>query len=82
MIEFLMIEGADAVAPHHAVAGRLALCHRSDADDPNNDDAPLPAGIEAATRGHRTGGSGRGRRLDAVVFARVYLRISSRTTRQ
>ena len=45
--------------------------------DPNNDDAPLPAGIEAQTRRVienlklvlAGGGSG----LDRIVFARVYL---------
>ena len=80
MIEFLMVVGAPTpVAPYsHAttvddwvfVTGQLP-------NDANDDDAPLPEGIEAQTRsvmenlGRVLAGTGTG--LDRVVFARVYL---------
>jgi reactive intermediate/imine deaminase len=80
MIEFLMIEGAPTpVAPfsHAVTADGWLFVTGQMPTDPNNDDAPLPAGIEAQTRrvienlGLVLAGAGSG--LDAVVFARVYL---------
>ena len=78
MIEFLMIVGAPTpVAPFsHATAadGWLFVTHPT---DPQDDTAPLPAGIEAQTRRVLDnlqlvlGGAQSG--LDEVVFARVYL---------
>ncbi len=80
MIEFLMIGGAPTpVAPFsHATAtdGWLFVTGQMPTD-PQDDAAPLPAGIEAQTRrvldnlqlvlaGAQSG-------LDEVVFARVYL---------
>ena len=80
MIEFLMIAGAPApVAPfsHAVAAGDWLFVTGQMPTDPNNDDAPLPPGIEAQTRRVienlklvlAGGGSG----LDRIVFARVYL---------
>jgi len=80
MIEFLMVPGApEPVAPYsHAVAadGWLFVTGQMPTD-PDNDDAPLPEGIEAQTRRvienlQRVLG-GAGSALDQVVFARVYL---------
>jgi 2-iminobutanoate/2-iminopropanoate deaminase len=80
MIEFLMVEGApNPVAPFsHATAvdGWLFATGQMPTD-PEDDDAPLPEGIEAQTR--RVVGNlqrvlaGAGSALDEVVFARVYL---------
>ena len=80
MIEFLMVPGAPKpVAPFsHAVAadGWLFVTGQMPTD-PDDDDAPLPVGIEAQTRRvienlkRVLGGAGSG--LDSVVFARVYL---------
>jgi 2-iminobutanoate/2-iminopropanoate deaminase len=80
MIEFLMIPGAPApVAPFsHAVAvddwifvtGQMPT-------DPDDDSAPMPAGIEAQTRrvieNLERVLEGAGSALDRVVMARVYL---------
>jgi 2-iminobutanoate/2-iminopropanoate deaminase len=80
MIEFLMIPGAPApVAPFsHAVAvddwifvtGQMPT-------DPDDDSAPLPAGIEAQTRrvieNLERVLEGAGSTLDRVVMARIYL---------
>ncbi|HUC73614.1 MAG TPA: RidA family protein [Stellaceae bacterium] len=80
MIEFLMVAGApNPVAPFsHATAvdGWLFATGQMPTD-PEDDDAPLPEGIEAQTR--RVIGNlqrvlaGAGSALDEVVFARVYL---------
>ena len=80
MIEFLMVAGApNPVAPFsHATAvdGWLFATGQMPTD-PEDDDAPLPEGIEAQTR--RVIGNlqrvlaGAGSALEEVVFARVYL---------
>src|SRR5207244_7852964 len=80
MIEFLMIPGAPTpVAPtSHAVAsdGWLFVTGQMPTD-PDDDNAPLPAGIEAQTRrvieNLKLVLAGAGSALDHVVFARVYL---------
>jgi reactive intermediate/imine deaminase len=80
VIEFLMVPGAPAlVAPYsHATAvdgwvfvtGQLPI-------DPDDDNRPLPEGIEAQTRkvieNLRRVLAGSASGLDQVVFARVYL---------
>src|SRR4249920_2450275 len=80
MIQFVMIAGAPTpVAPfsHAVAAGDWLFVTGQMPTDPSDDDAPLPAGIEAQTRRVVEnlqlvlGGAGSG--LDAVVFARVYL---------
>src|SRR5580704_15332431 len=80
MIEFLMVSGAPTpVAPFsHATAcdGWLFVTGQMPTD-PEDDAAPLPAGIEAQTRrvveNLRLVLAGAGSALDQVVFARVYL---------
>ena len=80
MIEFLMIEGAPTpVAPFsHAVAaeGWIFVTGQMPTD-PDDDNAPLPEGIEAQTRrvveNLKIVLAGAGSALDKVVFARVYL---------
>lgn len=80
MIEFLMIPGAPTpVAPFsHAVAadGWLFVTGQMPTD-PDDDEAALPAGIEAQTRqvieNLKRVLTGAGSGLDGVVFARVYL---------
>ena len=80
MIEHLMIAGAPApVAPFsHAVAadGWLFVTGQMPTD-PQDDDAPLPEGVEAQTRrvveNLKLVLAGAGSALDKIVFARVYL---------
>jgi 2-iminobutanoate/2-iminopropanoate deaminase len=80
MIEFLMVSGAPKpVAPFsHAVAvdGWLFVTGQMPTD-PDDDDAALPAGIEAQTRrvidNLRRVLEGAGSGLDRIVFARIYL---------
>jgi len=80
LIEFLMVPGAPIpVAPFsHATAcdGWLFVTGQMPTD-PDNDSAPLPAGIEAQTRrvidNLKRVLAGSGSSLDRVVFARVYL---------
>ena len=80
MIEFLMVADAPTpVAPfsHATAADGWLFVTGQMPTDPADDNAPLPAGIEAQT--HRVmdnlklvlAGTGSG--LDHVVFARVYL---------
>ena len=80
MIEFLMVAGAPRpVAPysHATTADGWVFVTGQVPTDPDDDDAPLPDGIEAQT--HRVldnlkrvlAGVGSG--LDRVLFARVYL---------
>jgi reactive intermediate/imine deaminase len=80
MIEFLMVPRAPKpVAPYsHATAAEgWVFVTGQVPTDPDDDDAPLPDGIEAQTRcvidnlGRVLTGTGSG--LDQVVFARVYL---------
>jgi 2-iminobutanoate/2-iminopropanoate deaminase len=80
MIEFLMVPGAPKpVAPfsHATSAEGWLFVTGQMATDPDDDDAPLPEGIEAQTRRvienlrHVLAGAESG--LDRVVFARVYL---------
>src|SRR5216683_4848972 len=80
MIEFLMVSGAPTpVAPfsHATAADRWLFVTGQVPTDPDDDNAPLPDGIEAQTRrvidnlGRVLTGIGSG--LDQVVFARVYL---------
>jgi 2-iminobutanoate/2-iminopropanoate deaminase len=80
MIEFLMVRGAPKpVAPYsHATAAEgWVFVTGQVPTDPDDDNAPLPDGIEAQTRrvidnlGRVLTGIGSG--LDQVVFARVYL---------
>jgi len=80
MIEFLMVAGAPTpVAPFsHAVAaeGWIFVTGQMPTD-PDDDNAPLPEGIEAQTRrvveNLKIVLAGAGSALDKVVFARVYL---------
>jgi reactive intermediate/imine deaminase len=80
VIEFLMVPGAPTpVAPFsHATAcdGWLFVTGQMPTD-PDDDDAPLPEGIEAQTRrvieNLQRVLAGLGSALDRVVFARVYL---------
>jgi 2-iminobutanoate/2-iminopropanoate deaminase len=80
VIEFLMVAGAPTpVAPFsHAVAadGWLFVTGQMPTD-PEDDDAPLPEGVEAQTRrvveNLKIVLAGAGTGLDRVVFARVYL---------
>jgi reactive intermediate/imine deaminase len=80
MIEFLMVPGAPTpVAPtSHAVAadGWLFVTGQMPTD-PDDDKAPLAAGIEAQTRrvieNLKLVLAGAGSALDRVVFVRVYL---------
>jgi reactive intermediate/imine deaminase len=80
MIEFMMVPGAPKpVAPYsHATAAEgWVFVTGQVPNDPDDDNAPLPDGIEAQTRrvidnlGRVLTGIGSG--LDQVVFARVYL---------
>ena len=80
MIEFLMVADAPKpVAPfsHATAADGWLFVTGQMPTDPDDDSAPLPAGIEAQTRrvidnlNLVLAGSGCG--LDRVVFARVYL---------
>jgi 2-iminobutanoate/2-iminopropanoate deaminase len=80
MIEFLMVSRApNPVAPYsHATAAEgWVFVTGQVPTDPDDDNAPLPDGIEAQTRrvidnlGRVLTGIGSG--LDQVVFARVYL---------
>jgi 2-iminobutanoate/2-iminopropanoate deaminase len=80
MIEFLMVPGAPKpVAPfsHATSAEGWLFVTGQMPTDPDDDDAPLPEGIEAQTRRvienlrHVLAGAESG--LDRVVFARVYL---------
>jgi 2-iminobutanoate/2-iminopropanoate deaminase len=80
MIEFLMVPGAPTpVAPfsHAVAAGGWLFVTGQMPTDPDDDEAPLPDGIEAQTRSvienlkRVLAGAGCG--LDRVVFARVYL---------
>ena len=80
MIEFMMVPGAPKpVAPYsHATAAEgWVFVTGQVPTDPDDDNAPLPDGIEAQTRrvidnlGRVLTGIGSG--LDQVVFARVYL---------
>jgi len=80
MIEFLMVADAPTpVAPFsHAVAaeGWIFVTGQMPTD-PDDDNAPLPEGIEAQTRrvveNLKIVLAGAGSALDKVVFARVYL---------
>jgi reactive intermediate/imine deaminase len=80
MIEFLMVPGAPKpVAPfsHATSAEGWLFVTGQMPTDPDDDQAPLPEGIEAQTRRvidnlqRVLAGAGSG--LDQVVFARVYL---------
>jgi 2-iminobutanoate/2-iminopropanoate deaminase len=80
MIEFLMVPGApQPVAPfsHATAAGGWLFVTGQMPTDPDDDNAPLPAGIEAQTRrvidNLQLVLAGCGCGLDRVVFARVYL---------
>ena len=80
MIEFLMVPGAPKpVAPfsHATSAEGWLFVTGQMPTDPDDDDAPLPEGIEAQTRrvidNLRHVLAGAGSSLDRVVFARVYL---------
>jgi 2-iminobutanoate/2-iminopropanoate deaminase len=80
MIAFLMVPGAPKpVAPFsHATSAEGWLFVTGQVPtDPDGDDAPLPAGIEAQTRrvveNLQRVLAGVGSGLDRVVFARVYL---------
>jgi reactive intermediate/imine deaminase len=80
MIEFLMIEGAPPpVAPfsHATAADGWLFVTGQVPTNPDDDIAPLPAGIEAQTRrvieNLKLVLAGAGSGLDQVVFARVYL---------
>jgi 2-iminobutanoate/2-iminopropanoate deaminase len=80
MIEFLMVPGApQPVAPfsHATAAGGWLFVTGQMPTDPDDDSAPLPAGIEAQTRrvidNLQLVLAGVGSALDRVVFARVYL---------
>ena len=80
MIEFLMVPGAPApVAPfsHATAVDGWVLVTGQMPTHPDNDDAPLPEGIEAQTRrvieNLQRVLAGVGSALDHVVFARVYL---------
>ena len=80
MIEFLMVPGApQPVAPfsHATAAGGWLFVTGQMPTDPDDDNAPLPAGIEAQTRrvidNLQLVLAGPGSGLDRVVFARVYL---------
>ena len=79
-IEFLMIAGAPTpVAPfsHAVAADSWVFVTGQMPTDPDDDNAPLPEGIEAQTRrvveNLRIVLAGAGSALDRVVFARVYL---------
>jgi 2-iminobutanoate/2-iminopropanoate deaminase len=79
-IEFLMIAGAPTpVAPfsHAVAADGWVFVTGQMPTDPDDDNAPLPEGIEAQTRrvveNLRIVLAGAGSALDRVVFARVYL---------
>ena len=80
MIDFLMVAGAPTpVAPFsHAVAaeGWIFVTGQMPTD-PDDDNAPLPEGVEAQTRrvveNLKIVLAGAGSALDKVVFARVYL---------
>lgn len=81
LIEFLMVAGAPTpVAPfsHAVVADGWVFATGQMPTDPNDDNAPLPEGIEAQTRrvveNLRIVLAGAGSGLDRIVFARVYLR--------
>jgi 2-iminobutanoate/2-iminopropanoate deaminase len=80
MIEFLMVPGApQPVAPfsHATAADGWLFVTGQMPTDPDDDVAPLPAGIEAQTRrvidNLQLVLAGVGSGLDRVVFARVYL---------
>jgi 2-iminobutanoate/2-iminopropanoate deaminase len=80
MIEFLMIPGApQPVAPfsHATAADGWLFVTGQMPTNPDDDGAPLPAGIEAQTRrvveNLKLVLAGAGSGLDQVVFARVYL---------
>jgi reactive intermediate/imine deaminase len=80
VIEFLMIPGAPRpVAPfsHATAADGWLFVTGQMPTDPEDDDAPLPAGIEAQTRrvfeNLKLVLAGSGSGLDRVAFARVYL---------
>ena len=80
MIEFLMVPGApQPVAPfsHATAADGWLFVTGQMPTDPDDDNAPLPAGIEAQTRrvidNLQLVLAGPGSGLDRVVFARVYL---------
>ncbi len=80
MIEFLMVPGAPKpVAPfsHATSAEGWLFVTGQMPTDPDDDNAPLPEGIEAQTRrvidNLRHVLAGVGSSLDRVAFARVYL---------
>ena len=80
MIEFLMVPGAPKpVAPfsHATSAEGWLFVTGQMPTDPDDDNAPLPEGIEAQTRrvmdNLQLVLAGAGSGLDQVVFARVYL---------
>jgi 2-iminobutanoate/2-iminopropanoate deaminase len=80
MIEFLMVAGAPTpVAPfsHATAVDGWVFVTGQMPTDPDDDDAPLPDGIEAQTRrvidNLQRVLAGVGSALDQVVFARAYL---------
>jgi reactive intermediate/imine deaminase len=80
MIEFLMVPGAPKpVAPfsHATAADGWLFVTGQMPTDPNDDNAPLPEGIEAQARrvieNLKLVLAGNGCGLERVVFARVYL---------
>jgi reactive intermediate/imine deaminase len=80
MIEFLMVSGAPRpVAPysHATAADGWVFVTGQVPTDPDDDNAPLPDGIEAQTRrvfeNLKRVLAGSDSALDRVVFARVYL---------